>query len=115
MAQVVDSLPIYGVLMLLAAVSVESFAQLCLKVGASGGPVVLAAPYAAFAQRNILLRRPPVWTGLGVVLYGAEIFLWTSVLHLLDLSVAFPMGSLCFVGVALLSSLFFDDYVERAI
>ena len=112
MAQMVDS-RIFGVLILIAAVTVESFAQLCLKVGASGGPSVLGAPYASFAQRSVFLRRPIVWQGLGVVLYGAEIFLWTSVLHLLDVSVAFPMGSLCFVGVALLSSLFLGEVVGR--
>jgi multidrug transporter EmrE-like cation transporter len=108
-----DNPKIFGVLVLIAAVSVESFAQLCLKVGASGGAAVLAGPYASFAEKNVLLGRPASWTALGIVLYGVEVFLWTSVLHLLDVSVAFPMGSLCFVGVALLSRLFLGEAVGR--
>jgi multidrug transporter EmrE-like cation transporter len=103
----------FGVLILIAATVVESLAQICLKVGSSGGPVALAPPYAAFARSNALLNRPVVWRGIGVVLFGLEVFLWTSVLHLLDVSEAFPMGSLCFVGVALLSRLFLGEAVGR--
>jgi drug/metabolite transporter (DMT)-like permease len=46
-----------------------------------------------------------------VFFYGFEIFLYTLALHRLDVSVAFPMGSLCFVGVALLSKIFLGESV----
>jgi multidrug transporter EmrE-like cation transporter len=111
--QVLADPKIFGVLVLILAMVVESFAQVCLKIGAGGGPPVLGAPYAALAQSNNMLCRPFVWKALGVVLYGLEIFLWTSVLHLLDVSVAFPMGSLCFVGVAILSKIFLGEQVGR--
>ncbi len=104
---------ITGILLVLIAMAVESLAQVCLKVGASGGPAVLIEPYRALAEGTMVLRRSDVWKVLGVLFYGLEIFLWTSVLHLLDVSVAFPMGSLCFVGVALLSSIFLGEAVGK--
>jgi len=107
----VDSLKLFGVAILIAAMAVESLAQVCLKVGAAGGPGILIAPYSQFFQNIALFQRANVWKILGVVFYGLEIFLWTSVLHLLDVSVAFPMGSLCFVGVALLSKIFLGEVV----
>ena len=106
-----DSLKLFGVAILIAAMAVESLAQVCLKVGAAGGPGILIAPYSQFFQNIALFQRANVWKILGVVFYGLEIFLWTSVLHLLDVSVAFPMGSLCFVGVALLSKIFLGEVV----
>jgi drug/metabolite transporter (DMT)-like permease len=45
--------------------------------------------------------------------YLVEIALYTAALHFLDLSVAFPLGSLCFVGVAILSKLFLGETVGR--
>ena len=48
-----------------------------------------------------------------MVCYGVEIALWTVVLHRLDVSVAFPMGSLSFVGVALLSRALLGEAVDR--
>jgi len=91
--------------------AVESLAQVCLKVGAAGGPAILVAPYGRLFTNFALFNRADIWKILGVVFYGLEIFLWTSVLHLLDVSVAFPMGSLCFVGVALLSKIFLGEVV----
>jgi len=108
---VVDNLKFLGVVILLAAMAIESLAQVCLKVGAAGGPDILIAPYNQFLKKIALLQRAAVWKILGVFFYGLEIFLWTSVLHLLDVSVAFPMGSLCFVGVALLSKIFLGEVV----
>jgi len=113
MAQAVVSLKIFGVMLVFVAMFVESFAQLCLKVGASGGPAVFSPPYRAFAQKSGFLDSAISWKILGVTLYVLEVFLWTSVLHLLDVSVAFPMGSLCFVGVALLCRIFLGEAVGR--
>jgi undecaprenyl phosphate-alpha-L-ara4N flippase subunit ArnE len=111
MALPVDNLKLLGILLLTVAMTVESFAQLCLKIGAAGGPSIMAAPYASVAAKSVVFARARTWTALGVVLYGLEVFLWTSVLHMLDVSVAFPMGSLCFVGVAVLSRLFLGETV----
>jgi multidrug transporter EmrE-like cation transporter len=88
-----------GLALVVAAVAVESLAQLLLKVGATGGAACLG--------------RPAPWITLGVGAYCLEVFLYTLALHHLDVSVAFPLGSLCFVGVALLSRVFLGEAVGR--
>lgn len=102
-----------GLLVLLAAVTVESFAQLLLKIGAAGGPGILLSPYRRWVGRISISSFARSWIVLGVIAYGLEIVLYTFALHLLDLSVAFPLGSLCFVGVAMLSKLFLGEEVGR--
>lgn len=94
-----------GILLLLAATTVESFAQLFLKMGAD-----------AAAGRHASVRRKwtrPRWLLLGFCAYAVEIVLYTLALRFLDVSVAFPMGSLCFVGVAVLSRCFLGEFVGR--
>jgi drug/metabolite transporter (DMT)-like permease len=102
-----------GIFVLLAAVTVESFAQTFLKIGASGGPGILSLPYRRWARRFLFGSTAAGWIVLGVIAYGLEILLYTFALHLLDVSVAFPLGSLCFVGVAILSKLFLGETVGR--
>jgi len=99
-----------GLIMLLAAVTAESFAQLALKVGAVGGPRILSPPYRAWAGRW-RLGSAAAWVALGLLAYGLEIVFYTVALSRLDVSVAFPLGSLCFVGVAILSKLFLAEAV----
>ena len=103
-----------GILALLAAVLVESFAQMFLKIGAAGGPNILLAAYRRCAGRLPFGAKAASWIAFGVIAYGFEIFLYTLALHFLDVSVAFPLGSLCFVGVALLSKLALGEMVGRA-
>ena len=85
-----------GVALVAGAMVVESCAQLCLKLG-SAAPV---RPAPGVSPRS---RR--AWIAVGVAAYVVEIALYTLALRLMDVSVAFPLGSLCFVGVALLSRL----------
>jgi undecaprenyl phosphate-alpha-L-ara4N flippase subunit ArnE len=102
-----------GILVVIAAVGVESFAQLFLKIGASGGAGILAGPWRARAGWMGAGSSARAWISLGLVAYGGEVLLYTLALHYLDVSVAFPMGSLCFVGVALLSRIFLGEAVGR--
>jgi multidrug transporter EmrE-like cation transporter len=81
-----------GLCLVVSAAAVESLAQLALKLGANGRAL---------------------WVALGILFYGGEIVLYTLALHRLDVSVAFPLGSLCFVGVALLSRLVLGEKVGR--
>ena len=97
-----------GLLILLAAMAVESFAQLFLKVGAAGGPAVLRPGCRRLAAS---LPSAKSWVVLGVLAYGLEILLYTFALRFLDISVAFPLGSLCFVGVAVLSKVILGEVV----
>ena len=102
-----------GIFVLVAAVTVESFAQMLLKIGAAGGSGILLLPYRRWACRFSFGSIAASWIILGVIAYGLEILLYTVALHLLDLSVAFPLGSLCFVGVAVLSKLYLGEAVGR--
>ena len=100
-----------GILTLILAMAVESFAQMGLKIGAGGGPGILSSPYRERALRWPVTASARTWMAGGVSAYAVEIFLYTLALHLLDVSTAFPMGSLCFVGVALLSKVFLGEAV----
>lgn len=93
-------------LVVVAALVVESVAQVCLKLGASnhGQP-----PYPAWVGR--LGTRG--WIALGVGAYVVEVGLYTAGLHFLDVSLAFPLGSLCFVGVTVLSRWFLGEAVSQ--
>ena len=100
-----------GIALLGGSASVESVAQACLKVGAAGGPQILCPPYRDLARANRFSASANAWTFAGLLLYGVQILLWSLVLHVLEVSIAFPMGSLCFVGVALLSMVFLGETV----
>ena len=102
-----------GLALVVAAMAVESLAQLLLKIGSTGGAACLAPAYRARAAKIAPLGKPAPWIMLGVGSYCLEVFLYTLALHRLDVSVAFPLGSLCFVGVALLSRVFLGEAVGR--
>lgn len=100
-----------GLVVVIAAIAVESLAQLLLKIGAGGGVAILAPLHRRRVERWPWAASAKMWIGLGVAAYGVEILLYTLALHFLDVSVAFPLGSLCFVGVAVLSRFFLDERV----
>jgi len=103
-----------GLTLLVAAMAVESGAQLFLKLGAAGGSGLLRAGVRARAERIFPAGSGRPWVVLGVAAYALEILLYTLALGRLAVSVAFPLGSLCFVGVALLSRLLLGEAVGRA-
>jgi multidrug transporter EmrE-like cation transporter len=99
-------------LTLVAAVLIESFAQVSLKIGAAG-PGILSSPLRQLATRYRITTIDASWKGLGIFLYGMQIVLWTLVLHRFEVSVAYPMDSLCFVVVSLLSRILLGEVVDR--
>ena len=101
-----------GILIVIAAMAVESLAQLALKVGSAGGPGIFAEPYRSRVGRWRLGGSSGAWMALGIACYVLEVCLYTLALQRLDLSVAFPLGSLCFVGVAMLSRIFLGEAVS---
>ena len=74
-----------GILLVVLCTVIEGFAQVFLKK-------------SALADGTI---RP--WLALGIGLFVAEALLYTGALRLLDVSTAYPIGSLSFVAVTLLS------------
>ena len=102
---------ITGILILILATAMECFAQMALKVGSSGGPRILSPRYRDLANRFRISASAASWIALGALFFILQILMWTWVLQRLNVSVAFPMGSLCFVGVALLSRMFLGEAV----
>jgi drug/metabolite transporter (DMT)-like permease len=88
------------------AVLFEALGQLSFKVGAE----------SASAQNNTLGLLRSVWRQravvLGVAFFAVEAVLWTTALRLLDVSLAFPAGSLCFVFVVVLSRLWLHEQIS---
>jgi multidrug transporter EmrE-like cation transporter len=102
-----------GIAILVVAAFVESLAQVSLKIGAAGGSHILSFPCKRWADQFRASAAASPWISLGILLYGIQIVLWTLVLHRLDVSIAFPMDSLCFVGVAFLSAVILGETVGR--
>ena len=99
------SLRLLGLTFVTMAVLFEAVGQLAFKYGAEN----------ARAEGGIggLFRR--LWRHrsvvLGIMCFAIEAVLWTMALRLLDVSIAFPAGSLCFIFVALLSRFWLKEQV----
>lgn len=78
--------------------------------------VVICAVVEAFAQICFKLSRlhpsrRTMWTAAGGAAYVGEILLYTLALREIDVTVAFGMGSLSFVAVAVLSRLILKERI----
>jgi len=82
-----------GIALVVVCAVIEGGAQVSWKLSSRGG-------------------RRGLWIAAGTVLYVAEIGLYTLALTLIDVSVAFAMGSLSFVAVAVLSRLFLKERIS---
>jgi drug/metabolite transporter (DMT)-like permease len=79
------SAPMFGVMLVAVCAVFEGFAQVCYKKAAHA------------------LSRKTLWVVGGTVLFAIEAGFYTLALRFLDLSIAYPLGALSFVAVALLS------------
>ncbi len=87
-----------GVSFALCSAFFESFAQVCLKNGATANSGGLAGKY---------------WIILGILLFICEASAWTLALHQIDVSIAYPIGSLSFVGITIISTLWLKEKVSN--
>lgn len=78
--------------------------QLAFKIGADRLPDIKGWPLI-----RAMVSDP--WTLGGVAIYIVEIFVWLRILAEAPLSVAFPIGSLNFLGVTLASHLLLKERV----
>lgn len=79
--------------------------------------VVVCAILEGFGQISFkksvsAARRQRAWIALGIGLSLCEILVYTSALRFLDVSTAFPLGSLAFVMVTLLSAWILGEAVS---
>src|SRR4051812_7564677 len=95
-----------GLFCVTLAVLFEALGQLSFKVGAE----------SVYARNNTRGLLRDVWRqkaiGIGISFFAVEIVLWTMALRLLDVSLAFPAGSLCFVFVVVLSRLWLREQIS---
>jgi drug/metabolite transporter (DMT)-like permease len=67
-----------------------------------------------FKKSALVAVRKPVWVGAGVALFILQAVIYTGALRLVEVSTAFPIGSIGFVVVALLSQRFLNEPVTGA-
>ena len=79
------TLPLVGIVLVVASSTVEGFAQACLKRSAEPS------------------GRKPRWLWLGIAMFVLDALLYSGALQSLDVSTAYPLGGLSFVSVALFS------------
>ena len=93
---------VIGVGCIVAAISMQGLGQVCFKWSASRG-----------VRGGVRTMRgaPGRVAGLGLVCYFVQGIFWTLALRHLDISVAFPLGSLSFVAVAVLSAVILGEVV----
>ena len=89
---------------------IESVAELFFKKGtlSTGIDNVTFDNAGVFMSR--LIASPGLWTG--ALLHATNFFLWVAVLSKVDLSVAFPTGSMSYILVALLSVVFLGEHIS---
>ena len=96
-----------ALLVLLGTILCDIIGQLCFKAGLDGAA-------GGDAARSVWLKvaaTPLIW--LGVATYAVEIGAWLFVLSRMPLSVAFPLASLSYCGVALASRFILKEPVSR--
>ncbi|MDQ6732712.1 MAG: EamA family transporter [Nitrospirota bacterium] len=96
---------LWGFTYVTMAMVVEAIGQLAFKQGAerAGAGLGLWGLFRGLWRNTAVV--------LGIACFAVEAVLWTMALRLLDVSLAFPAGSLCFVFVALLSRLWLQEQV----
>ena len=88
------TLPIVGIVLVVASSAVEGLAQVCLKQSAT---------------MSVDKRR---WLSLGIALFVVEALLYSGALQSLDISTAYPLGALSFVSVTLFSRWLLHERVD---
>jgi multidrug transporter EmrE-like cation transporter len=85
-------------------------AQLLLKKGMN-----LIASVADGAGRSYVVVKMATspWVIVGLIFYGLDVSCWIMALSQLELSLAYPFGSLSYVGIMLGSWFFFKENINR--
>ncbi len=89
-----------GVALVFVAIWLEAVGQIALKKAANG-------------DNEGGLNERAVFLAAGTAFFILEIAAWTYVLRFLDVCIAFPMGSLSFVAVAILARVWLKEMISR--
>ncbi len=90
---------IFAVLLIICATTIEAVGQLCFKKKSTRS-----------SDGDMGSR---IWLAGGIACMAVEAVVWTIVLQNLNVSIAYPMGSLSFVMVLLMSRLFLKEKVQK--
>jgi drug/metabolite transporter (DMT)-like permease len=96
-------------LLMLGSIACDVGGQLCFKIGADGLPDLTARDMKASAHASLI--NP--WVVAGLMTYIVELVLWLRILAEAPISVAFPLASANFLGIALASWWLLGERVTR--
>lgn len=89
-----------------------SFGQICMKLGLVGNRI--ETPTLAWAIANTALAFLRPWVLLGILLYALSVFSWLVLISRVRLSVVYPMISISYVLVMVLSVVLLGESVRWA-
>ncbi len=90
---------LFAIFLIVCATTIEAGGQLCFKKKSTRS-----------ADGDLGSR---MWLASGIVCMAIEAVVWTIVLKNMNVSIAYPMGSLSFVMVLLLSRIFLKERVQK--
>lgn len=96
-----------GIFYILIAVFFESAGHICLKQAADGDPA-RKNPFE-FIIRAIGDKK----TTIGIACFVLEFCCWTLVLQRLEVGLAYQLGCMSFVSVAILSRIFLGEQLDK--
>jgi multidrug transporter EmrE-like cation transporter len=76
--------------------------------------IVEGVAQVMFKKSALVARGKALWIGAGVALFVAQALVYTGALQFVEVSTAFPIGSIGFVIVAILSQRMLSEPVTRA-
>lgn len=97
-------------MLVLMSVFLGSVGQIMMKAGSDRVGELALAPATLLPDIVRILRVPEFWMAL--LLFGASSLLWVKVLSKAELTYAYPLGSLGYVFVFLLSALLLHETIS---
>lgn len=99
--------------LLMFSLILGSFGQICMKTGLMHNPIDKGSSmFTALTNTALAFLRP--WILLGILLYVLSTFTWLLLISRVRLSVAYPMISISYVLVMVLSYLLLHEPVRWA-
>ncbi len=105
------NLSLSSFVLIIFSVTLGSFGQICLKTGIGSGKIPIdSSPLQTVVNIVSVMVRP--YALLGLALYVISTFSWFLVLSRVRLSIAYPMISMSYILVVILSSLLLHERID---
>ncbi|MDD5174775.1 MAG: EamA family transporter [Candidatus Omnitrophica bacterium] len=88
----------------------DTIAQALMKKGLAltGITQVTMSNLAEFVSKGV--SSPLLW--LGILIYALNFFVWIVILYKIDISIAMPVGSFCYIFVPITAIVFFHERID---